>query len=920
MKKALAFLLTLVMAFTLIPFSASAYDGTVKDFEFIPSKPFSVYFESDGFIDTDENEQEFYFYNYISYGDGDEFVIIDESDNRTSYSAQWNEEDGEWYFVAENGDRIALTGSEKEIELIDEQDHPDKHLQLGENKNSFFVEYKGIRKAIPVYVELNPVEAFEFVPVSSYEILENTHGDWDYNDDYGDYFNYYSPDFREGDKLFVNFAGEADPVEYTYREVNNEIDFFNENGEALPYADTLSRWKHSSPWTIDGDNTFFVEYSGISVPVSVSIVANTVTAIDYKRAKADEYLEGDTYYDSWDDAYYYRHPNFYEGDVLTVYENEKATAYTCKFDTDTYEYYFESESGERIETTGEDCVSFYDSQRETPWTVGSGNEFFAEYRGQKTTLYATVNENPVASIAYKRVEPAVVYDSEGWENESGNRMYETPSFLYGDTLTVNYKNGTSKTFTFQFSEALEENLFIAEDGESIEDVRTDDNQWETPWSFGEHEYYIEYFGKRTTATVTVKENDIKAIRIELVNPATVYEGTQHEAYSWTTGRTYMAYDIPWFEEGDRLILIDKNGQEKIYTYNPQGDGSFKCGDELLDGMVTVYHYQFNKPWEIDKYNCYYAELRGITCEVPVTVIASDVKSIRFTMSKPEELIFNEHTDGEWMEKDGKRYFAYTWQNKDFVGSTLTVTNKDDTTDVYTLKFDFEGEGAYFENENGDILTTDDVPFWDEQAQEPWTPTAQGRLYMRYKGATCEVPVIIKHSYEKKIIAPTCTEKGRTEYTCTACGDTYVESYTDALGHKWDSGKVTKAATYTATGVKTYTCTVCGEKKTETIPKLEKKANTLSVKAKKPSVKFAKLKKKNQTIALKNWVTVSKAQGKVKYKKSSGNKKITVSKTGKITVKKGLKKGTYKVKIKVAAAGNTAYKPVTKTVTVKITVK
>ncbi len=37
-------------------------------------------------------------------------------------------------------------------------------------------------------------------------------------------------------------------------------------------------------------------------------------------------------------------------------------------------------------------------------------------------------------------------------------------------------------------------------------------------------------------------------------------------------------------------------------------------------------------------------------------------------------------------------------------------------------------------------------------------------------------------------------------------------------HTWDSGKVTKAATYGATGVKTYTCTVCGATKTASVAK------------------------------------------------------------------------------------------------------
>ena len=80
-----------------------------------------------------------------------------------------------------------------------------------------------------------------------------------------------------------------------------------------------------------------------------------------------------------------------------------------------------------------------------------------------------------------------------------------------------------------------------------------------------------------------------------------------------------------------------------------------------------------------------------------------------------------------------------------------------------------------------------------------------------------------HSYKDVVTAPTCTEKGYTTHTC-ACGDSYVDTYTDALGHAWDNGKVTKEPTETETGVKTFTCTRCGETKTETIPKLTHEHN------------------------------------------------------------------------------------------------
>ena len=73
-----------------------------------------------------------------------------------------------------------------------------------------------------------------------------------------------------------------------------------------------------------------------------------------------------------------------------------------------------------------------------------------------------------------------------------------------------------------------------------------------------------------------------------------------------------------------------------------------------------------------------------------------------------------------------------------------------------------------------------------------------------------------HSYKAVVTAPTCTEKGYTTHTC-ACGDSYVDTYVDALGHAWDNGKVTKEPTATETGVRTYTCTRCSATKTETIP-------------------------------------------------------------------------------------------------------
>ncbi|MEY8460950.1 BspA family leucine-rich repeat surface protein [Eggerthellaceae bacterium 24-137] len=106
----------------------------------------------------------------------------------------------------------------------------------------------------------------------------------------------------------------------------------------------------------------------------------------------------------------------------------------------------------------------------------------------------------------------------------------------------------------------------------------------------------------------------------------------------------------------------------------------------------------------------------------------------------------------------------------------------------------------------------------------------------------------------------------------------------------------------------------------TIAKRAKQSMTVKANAK--TAKAKTLKKK--AVALSKPVTVKKAKGTVSYKNVSTQKaakKFTVNaKNGKITLAKGTKKGTYKVKIKVTAAGNKSYKPLSKTVTVKVRVK
>ena len=101
-----------------------------------------------------------------------------------------------------------------------------------------------------------------------------------------------------------------------------------------------------------------------------------------------------------------------------------------------------------------------------------------------------------------------------------------------------------------------------------------------------------------------------------------------------------------------------------------------------------------------------------------------------------------------------------------------------------------------------------------------------------------------------------------------------------------------------------------------------------MKAKKGKIKIKYKKLKRKTIMIKRgkYLTVRNAKGKVRYKLLKADKKKfrkffkVNKKTGKLTVKKHLRKGVYKLKVKVTASGNSSYNKAAKKVTINIRIR
>lgn len=129
---------------------------------------------------------------------------------------------------------------------------------------------------------------------------------------------------------------------------------------------------------------------------------------------------------------------------------------------------------------------------------------------------------------------------------------------------------------------------------------------------------------------------------------------------------------------------------------------------------------------------------------------------------------------------------------------------------------------------GEIVSTKEIPAtgahtWDNGTvtTEPTETTPGVRTFtcaVCHATRTETIPATGEHTFVfTRNVAPTCTADGYDLYTCSGCGATEKRNSKPALGHKWDSGKVTTEPTEATPGERTYTCTVCGATRTETIP-------------------------------------------------------------------------------------------------------
>ena len=94
----------------------------------------------------------------------------------------------------------------------------------------------------------------------------------------------------------------------------------------------------------------------------------------------------------------------------------------------------------------------------------------------------------------------------------------------------------------------------------------------------------------------------------------------------------------------------------------------------------------------------------------------------------------------------------------------------------------------------------------DTANDYWkqSPFTNGSMTLNF-----ELLELHTHSYTATATDPTCTEQGYTTYTCSECGDSYVDAYVDPLGHTPGEAVQENEGDHGSHDLVTY-CAACGE--------------------------------------------------------------------------------------------------------------
>ena len=504
------------------------------------------------------------------------------------------------------------------------------------------------------------------------------------------------------------------------------------------------------------------------------------------------------------------------------------------------------------------------------------------YSGKKLTGMTT--ETQEAGGSSKKTEKSFTYDRDGnlatatteTVSQSGSETSTTTtvtSYTYTDTGLK--KSATEvETHSDGSVDVTEKKYDKYERPEKEKSVHTDKNGKVTATSETENSYNSEHVRSESIETTTYADGS-KTVIVHtydsdgrFVTAASVTTNAEGKTTSSTTesctyngdgkltsykfestnkeGKTSTDEQKRSYDAQGRILVnqyskTDYDGKKTVYNATNSYDAKGRIVKEISEtvnpdgtksGNTTIYTY--------DADGNYTKKVIPITTEEAATVkiTVTEVKNDGTEGTPKEETVKTEDVQKEIEAvkstvspdsapqtlkntefQTGRRLMAFRAVPHDHdyeLTEKIPATCTDPSTETYTCK-DPECPGP-----DTTRITHEDPALGGEHewiAGDPVAPTCTEKGYTPYTCTRCKAEKqddfvdALGHDWETAgdAVAPTCTEKGYTPYACTRCDAEKEDDFVDALGHDWASGDPV-APTCTEKGYTPYTCTRCDAEK------------------------------------------------------------------------------------------------------------
>lgn len=284
-------------------------------------------------------------------------------------------------------------------------------------------------------------------------------------------------------------------------------------------------------------------------------------------------------------------------------------------------------------------------------------------------------------------------------------------------------------------------------------------------------------------------------------------GREYSFCGWVKQRVADTMEAPSYYPAGESYLIEQADTELIalFTYDVSQQGGGNQDYERLTQEQANYSGEYVLRYDKQKLaldggltdaGSYGSRTATVTLEASAgRVRAENGDPYRFTLIKAAN---------GYLLRSNSGYYLYSDQQS---GNSLSATAQRAVAEAYPLTVSgqriYSTAGAELQYN----LINHDFKFYFSGVTDTVSLYRKGGtgvdLYY-----TTELTDAHVHRYTETVTAPTCTERGYTTHTCD-CGESYVDSYVDALGHAY---AVTDevAATEEHGGYTVHTCSRCGD--------------------------------------------------------------------------------------------------------------